>query len=145
MFHSELAYGNSNNIFIKDNLMAINKIQNNNLFTEYHADLKEDGFHIFSKKKSKIKGFYPEEFPKYDDEINLSSIKTGDIVTIRVFFLVSRGKVFRADGGYIDLEIEFIDGETIWGNILTELPSHFPLAKGTSIELSIDEILNVVK
>ncbi len=121
--------------------MAINKSQNNNLFAEYHADLEEEGFHIFSKKKSKIKGFYPEEFPKYDEEINLSNIKAGNVVTIRVFFLVSREPIFRADGGYIDLEIEFIDGETIWGNILTELPSQFPLAKGTSIESSIDEIL----
>ncbi len=125
--------------------MTINTSQNNNLFAEYHADLKEEGFHIFSKKKSKIKGFYPEEFPKYDDEIDLSSLKAGNVVTIRVFFLVSRDPVFRADGGYIDLEIEFIDGETIWGNILTELPPNFPLAKGTSIELSIDEILNVVR
>jgi len=129
----------------KYNLMAINKSQNNNLFAEYHADLKEDGFHIFSKKKSKIIGFYPKEFPKYDEEIDISSLKKGDIVTIRAFFLVSKVPVFQADGGYIDLEIEFIDGETIWGNILTELPPQFPLAKGTSIELSIDEIMNVVK
>lgn len=119
--------------------------KNDNLFPEYHADLEEDGFHIFSKKKSKIKGFYPKEFPKYDEEIDINSLKERDIVTIRVFFLVSRDPVFRADGGYIDLEIEFIEGETIWGNILTELPPQFPLAKGTSIELSIDEILNVVK
>ncbi len=119
--------------------------QNIDLFPEYHSDLKEEGFHIFSKKKSKIKGFYPKEFPKYDEEIDLSSLKKGDIVTIRVFFLVSRVPVFRADGGYVDLDIEFIDGETIWGNILTELPPQFPLAKGTSIELSIDEILNVAK
>jgi len=125
--------------------MTINNSQSNNLFSEYHADLKEEGFHIFSKKKSKIRGIYPKEFPKYDEEIDISSLKEGDNVTIRVFFLVSRDPVFRADGGYIDLEIEFIDGETIWGNILTELPSQFPLAKGTSIELSIDEILNVVK
>jgi hypothetical protein len=119
--------------------------QNEDLFPEYHADLKEEGFHIFSKKKSKIRGFYPKEFPKYDEEIDISTLKEGDIVTARVFFLVSRDPVFRADGGYVDLEIEFIDGETIWGNILTELPPQFPLAKGTSIELSIDEILNVVK
>ena len=125
--------------------MTINNSQNNNLFTEYHADLEEEGFHIFSKKKSKIRGFYPKEFPKYDVDIDLSSLKKGDIVTIRVFFLVSRDPVFQADGGYIDLEIEFIDGETIWGNILTELPPQFPLAKGTSIELSIDEILKVIK
>jgi len=125
--------------------MAINDNQNEDLFSEYHADLKEEGFHIFSKKKSKTKGFYPKEFPKYDEEINISSLKEKDIVTIRVFFLVSRDPVFRADGGYIDLEIEFIDGETIWGNILTELPPQFPLAKGTSIELSIDEILYIAK
>lgn len=125
--------------------MAINKNQNTDLFPEYHADLEEEGFHIFSKKKSMIKGFYPKEFPKYDEEIDLSSLKKGDIITIRAFFLVSKVPVFQADGGYIDLEIEFIDGETIWGNILTELPPHFPLAKGTSIELSLDEILKVVK
>ena len=125
--------------------MTINHSQNINLFPEYHADLEEEGFHIFSKRKSKIIGFYPKEFPTYDEEINLSNLKKGDIVTIRVFFLVSKDPVFRADGGYIDLEIEFIDGETIWGNILTELPPQFPLAKGTSIELSIDEILNIVK
>ena len=125
--------------------MAPIKNKNEDLFLEYHTDLEEEGFHIFSKKKSKIRGFYPKEFPKYDDEIDINSLKEGDIVTIRAFFLVSRDLIFRADGGYIDLEIEFIDGETIWGNILTELPPQFPLAKGTSIELSIDEILNVVK
>lgn len=35
------------------------------------------------------------------------------------------------------------DETTVWGNIVTELPPRFSLAKGTSIEIRIDEVLRV--
>lgn len=113
--------------------------------SEFNGDLENEGYHIFSKKKSKIKGFYPSDVPHDNEEIDITDLKQSDCVTIRVFFLVSKVPLFRVDGGFLDLEIELIEGDVIYGNILTELPDHFPLAKGTTIELSIDEILHLIK
>ena len=114
-------------------------------FSEFNKDLEREGFHIFSRINAKIKGYYPEEFPKENNkELDIKDLAEGDLVTIRVFFAVSKFPVFQADGGYIDLEIELIEDGIIYGNILTELPVNFPLAKNTTIELSIDEILKKV-
>ncbi len=117
---------------------------NLNPHKEFNADLEENGYHIFSKIKSKKKGFYPDKFPKYDD-IDISNLNEGDVVIIRIFFLISTSPVLRADGGYVDVEVESIENDIIWGNILTKLPDSFPLAKDTTIELNIDEILKIVK
>jgi len=119
-------------------------INNNELHSEFNSDLKEEGFHVYSRNKSKIKGFYPKEFPSYDKEIDISKLEEGDFIIIRVFFLISKFPVFKADGGLIDLEIESIIDDVIYGNILTKLPDHFPLAQGTTIELSIDEIIKTI-
>jgi hypothetical protein len=114
-------------------------------FSEFNKDLKREGFHIFSKKNAKIKGYYPEEFPKENNkELDIKDLVEGDLVTIRVFFVISKFPVFQADGGYIDLEIELIEDGIIYGNILTELPAKFPLAKNSTLELRIDEILKKV-
>lgn len=108
--------------------------------SEFDSDLLGNGFHIFSKSKAKIKGFYPGDFQKCD-ELSINGLKEGDRVTIRAFFVTQMMPVFKADGGYNDLEVEHIENDVIYGNILTVLPPQFPLAKDTTIELSIDEIL----
>lgn len=113
--------------------------------SEFNTDLEKEGYHVFAKNKSKIRGFYPNDVPCDYEEIDIIDLKKGDCVTIRVFFLISKVPVFRVDGGYVDLDIESIENDTIYGNILTEMPVHFPMAKGTTIELSIEEILQIIK
>ena len=70
-----------------------------------------------------------------------SDLKVDDRVTSRIFFVISKHPVLQVDGGYIDFEIEAIENGVIYGNILTLLPKSFPLAKGTTLELDINEIL----
>lgn len=103
-------------------------------------DIKEDGYHIFSLSNAKIPGYYLREFSKYP-EVNLETLKNDDTVTIRVFFGIGTGENIPADGDYLDLKIEHIDGETIFAIILTELPKEFPLQIGGSLKIYEDEIL----
>ncbi len=103
-------------------------------------DIKEDGYHVYSLNNAKIHGYYPREFSKYP-EVNLETLKNDDTVTIRVFFGIGTGENIQADGDYLDLKIEHIDGETIFAIILTELPKEFPLQIGGSLEIYEDEIL----
>jgi hypothetical protein len=112
--------------------------------TDFSTDIVEEGFHIFSRENAKLKGFYPNQFPDYP-EFDISKIKIDDRVTIRAFFFKTKSSSSPIDSGHIDLEVEFIDYETqvITANILTELPAHFALSAGTSIELSVDEILQL--
>jgi hypothetical protein len=74
-----------------------------------------------------------------------ASLKEGTRITIRAFFAMDKTLTPRVDSGLIDLEVEFVDPQTkkLFANILTELPSSFPLARGTSIELDLDEVLTV--
>jgi len=108
----------------------------------FFDDLTENRYHIFSRKHAKNEGFYPNEFPSYD-ELDISDIKEGDTVTIRAFFPTSKTAMPQIDSGHIDLEVEYVDqhAKTLFGNILTELPATFELSKGTSIEVALDEVL----
>lgn len=54
---------------------------------------------------------------------------------------IGAGKNVHADGGYWDLEVEHIEGETVFGVIQTQLPKEFPLQAGDSLEIYADEIL----
>jgi len=45
------------------------------------------------------------------------------------------------DGGFIDLEVELVEDDSVTAVILTELPEDFSLGTGDSIELYADEIL----
>jgi hypothetical protein len=45
----------------------------------------------------------------------------------------------------IDLEVELIETDHIFGVIVTVLPSHFPLETGSSLEITEDEILYKVE
>ena len=112
-----------------------------NDYSSFDSDLNNHSFHIYNKDKAKIKGFYPSKIPDDFHNLTISDINIDDIVTIRAYFLILKKPIYKIDSGKIDLQVECIDNNTIFGNILTELPSNFPLAKGTTIELDINEIL----
>jgi hypothetical protein len=103
-------------------------------------DIKEDGYHVYSLKNAKIPNFYPPELPNYHG-VSFNSLEIGDVITIRIFFGIGRGKNMRIDGGVIDLQIEDVQSESVMANILTALPEKFPLKAGGSIEIFEDEIL----
>jgi hypothetical protein len=110
----------------------------------FFDEIREEGFHIFSRECAKRPGYYPTPFPGVP-EFGISDIHEGDTITIRAFFPTDKTPTPRIDSGLIDLEVEYIDhdAKTLFGNILTELPTSFALAKGTSIELGVDEVLFV--
>jgi hypothetical protein len=91
-------------------------------------------------KNAKVPDYYPSEFPDYPG-VSRSELRIGDTITIRVFFRIGDGEDIRADGGYIDLEVEHIDDDKILAVILTELPGEFPLGSGESIDVFEEEIL----
>ena len=97
-----------------------------------------------TRQHAKSVRFYPTAFPSYP-ELDLSAINEGGTITIRAFFPTSKSATPIIDSGHIDLEVEYVDreAETIFANILTELPAVFALSKGTTIELNIDEVLSV--
>ncbi len=51
------------------------------------------------------------------------------------------GENIRADGGYLDLEVEVVEDKSVLAVILTELPEDFPLETGETIEVFEEEIL----
>lgn len=106
----------------------------------FFKEIIEEWYHIFSLENAKTPNYYPSDFPDYPG-VNLRDPKIGDVVTVRAFFKVGSGKNVRADGGYLDLEIEHIEDDSVFGVIMTELPKGFALQKGTSLELFKDEIL----
>lgn len=103
-------------------------------------DIEEDGYHVYSLKNAKTPGYYPPELPEYPG-VNIKDIQVDDVITIRVFFGIGKGKKMRIDGGHINLKVEHIDGDTVLAEILTELPGEFPLKAGGSLEIFEDEIL----
>lgn len=106
----------------------------------FYTDIVEDGYHIFSLKSIKIPNFYPNKFPNYPG-VALNELSIGNRVTIRVFIRVGSGEPAKINGGLIDLEVELIDSDHIFGVILTKLPAGFPLETGSSLEVAEDEIL----
>ena len=103
-------------------------------------DVIENGFHIFGRNQAKTPNFYPNQFPEYP-VVKLSSLVVGDRITVRAFFRIGSGDPLRIDSGLIDLAVELIEADHIFGVIITELPSHFPLETGSSLEIWEDEIL----
>ena len=106
----------------------------------FFKDILEDGYHIFSLENARIADYYPNKFPDYPG-VDLKNLYVGDVITIRVFFKIGAGKNIRADGGYLDLEVEHIEDDFVFGVILTKLPKEFPLQAGDSIEVFQEEIL----
>jgi len=106
----------------------------------FYSDIKKDGYHVYSRNNTKKPNFYPPELPDYSG-VALKDLKEDDIITIRVFFGIGKGKDMRVDGGYIDLRVEFVDEDNVMGDIITELPTEFALSTGESIEVFPEEIL----
>jgi len=111
---------------------------------QFFSDLAKEGFHIFNRSNAKIAGYYPNAFPSFP-ELDIGNIREGDTVTVRAFFATNKATPSRIDSGHLDLEVEHVDrdAQTLIGNIVTKLPPGFALAEGTSIELSLDELLSV--
>lgn len=106
----------------------------------FFKEILEIGYHVYSKENVKLPGYYPNTYPDYPG-VDFQQLRVGDVITIRVFFRIDAGRHAPADGGYLDLEVESIEGETVFGVILTELSREFPLQKDDSLELYPDEIL----
>ncbi len=109
----------------------------------FFSDIKEDGYHIYSLKNAKKRNFYPSELPDYPG-VPLKDLKEDDVITIRVFFGIGKGKNMRVDGGHIDLRVELVEKDSISAVITTQLPEEFALSTGESIELFEDEVLHKV-
>lgn len=118
---------------------TIKLIQPTNNFP-FFKDIFENGYHVFSRENAKLPDYYPSKFPDYPG-VQLSELNIGDVVTIRAFFSIGSGATVRSDGGYLDLEVEAIEGDTVLGVILTSLPKEFPLQLGDSMEIYPDEML----
>ncbi len=67
----------------------------------FFSDIKEDGYHIYSLENSKTPNFYPPELPDYPG-VSLQDLKEEDIITIRVFFGIGKGKNNRKSILFID-------------------------------------------
>ncbi len=111
----------------------------NNSFP-FFKEILENGYHVFSMDNAKMPDYYPSTFPDYPG-VDLQHLHIGDVITIRVFFRIGAGEHVRADGGYLDLEVELVEGDTVFGVILTQLPKELPLQAGDSLEIYPDEIL----
>lgn len=107
-------------------------------------DIKENGYHIYSLNNAKIPDYYPPELPEYPG-VNIKDLEIEDVITIRVFFGIGKGKNMRIDGGHIDLKIEHIDNDKVLAVIMTTLPKEFSLETGTSIEIYEEEILYIME
>ena len=73
----------------------------------FFKEILEMGYHVFSMENAKLPGFYPNTFPDYPG-VDYRQLRVGDVITIRVFFRIGAGRDVRADGGYMDLEVEHI-------------------------------------
>jgi len=112
----------------------------------FFKEILGNGYHVFSMENAKLPDYYPNKFPDYPG-VDLQHLHVVDVITIRVFFRIGTGEHVRADGGYLDLdlEVELIEGETVFGVIQTQLPKEFPLQAGSSLEIYAVEILYKVQ
>lgn len=106
----------------------------------FFKDIRKDGYHIYSLENANTPNYYPPELPDYPG-VTLKDLKEDDIITIRVFFGIGKGEKMRVDGGHIDLRVEFVDKNSVMAVITTQLPEHFAMKSGESIEIFEEEIL----
>jgi len=104
------------------------------------SDIEKDGYHIYNLNNAKTPGYYPPELPEYPG-VKVKDLRLDDVITIRVFFGIGKGKNMRIDGGYVDVRIEHIDHNEILAVIMTKLPKGFSLETGSSIEIYEEEML----
>ena len=110
----------------------------------FFSDIREDGYHIYSLSNAKKPNYYPSELPDYPG-VALKNLKEQNVITIRVLFGIGKAKNMRVESGYIDIQVEFVDKNSVIGAILTELPDQFALKTGESIEVFQEEILYKVE
>ncbi len=120
--------------------MTIIKFPSKQFNTPFFKDVLDEGYHVYSLEEAKLKDYYPNKFPDYPGVL-LKDLNVGDVITIRVFVKIGTGKNVRIDGGYVDLEVEHIEDESVFGVIMTALPDKFPLKKAESLEIFQEEIL----
>ncbi|WP_310601121.1 hypothetical protein [Desulfobulbus sp.] len=128
---------NANPNAMKKNIL---KFPSQNDKLPFFKEIMKNGYHVFSRENAKVPDYYPSKFPDYPG-VDLQHLNIGDVITIRVFFRIGTGEYVRADGGYLDLEVEHIEDDAVFGVILTQLPKKFPLQTGSSLEIYPDEIL----
>ena len=110
----------------------------------FFAEIEEEGYHIYNLNNAKKPNYYPSELPQYPG-VALKDLKEDEVITIRAFFGIGKGKNMRVESGYIDLQVEFVGEDRVLANILTDLPEEFALKTGESIEVFQEEILYKVE
>ena len=105
-----------------------------------YKEILENGYHVFSMEKARLPDYYPNRFPDYPG-VDLQHLHIGKELTIRVFFRVGAGATLRADGGLLDLEVEHIEEDTMFGIVPAKLHKEFPLQAGDLLEVYPDEII----
>ena len=117
------------------------KIQKKPDFLPFFREILEHGYHVFSLKRAKLPDYYPNTFPDCPG-VALRNLRVGEVIFIRGFFRVGAGAMLGAEGGLLDLEVEHIEEDKVFGVILTELSREFPLQTGDSLDAYPNEILN---
>ena len=118
----------------------VNFPQNPNNEPPFFSDIKEDGYHIYSLNNAKKPNYYPPELPDYPG-VALKDLREDDVITIRAFLGIGKGKNMRVESGHIDLRVEFVEKDRLMGAIITELSGKFVLSTGESIEVFPEEVL----
>lgn len=106
----------------------------------FFSEIRQAGYHVYSLENAQTPNYYPDKLPDYPGA-SLKDLQEGDIITIRVFFGVGTGEDMEVDRGYVDLRVECVDINTVWAEIVSELPEEYVLSLGDSIEVFEEEIL----
>lgn len=106
----------------------------------FYAEIRQDGYHIYSLENAQIPNYYPEEPQDYPG-VSVNDLEEGDIITVRVFFGVGAGEEMEVDSGYVDLRVEYVDIDRVSAVIVSELPEEYVLSQGDSIEVFEEELL----
>ncbi len=104
------------------------------------SDIIEDGYHIFSRKNAKKPEFYQNEFPDYPG-VKIKDIKQDDRVAIRILFLSGVDEYPQTESELVEMEVVFVDDDSIVAEVMTELPDEAPLERYDSLELYEEDIL----
>lgn len=110
---------------------------------ECFAELRRGRYHFLSRSVAG-QNVHLNRFREHPAIVR-AKLKEGSDITIRAFFAMNRTRKPRAQNRQIDREVEYVDAvNRKWFAInLTELPATFPLARSTTIELDLDELLDM--
>jgi len=104
--------------------------------TKVENDLLMKSYHILNT--SFAPDSYPNRFPKFK---KINKIKIGGVYVVRLFVKNYSGETYQIDSGMIDIKINTKKSGGFGAEILTLLPSGFPLSKGQIIDVKKEEIL----